>query len=241
MLLMAHSIPPTPWVEHLARALPVARAGADIEGVHQLRVAAARLDTWLRMGARRILRDDLRRLRRGASAVRDLDVLLQRELPTAFRAWLVELQAESRTALQGLLDEPRTGALIEALDLQPPLVRSRARPFLAAERARLLRRGRAALRGAATLDDVHALRRCLRRWRYAREWLGRPTDAIKALLDEFGAMHDAAVALEHLVRFPGLEHLGAERLALQAEVAERLGLAQRAWRKAKLEGLGSRR
>ncbi|HEU4743256.1 MAG TPA: CHAD domain-containing protein, partial [Meiothermus sp.] len=63
-------IAPTRWLLHLENHLPVARKGADPEGVHQVRVAGRRLRVWLELGGYQVLHDDLRWLVRGAGKVR---------------------------------------------------------------------------------------------------------------------------------------------------------------------------
>jgi CHAD domain-containing protein len=69
----------------LLATVPAARAGADPEGVHQLRVAVVHLRVWLDMGGWRVLHDDLRWLRAIAARVRDLDVQLAGGgLPSAY-------------------------------------------------------------------------------------------------------------------------------------------------------------
>lgn len=189
-------------LEHLVAQLPIAREGADPAGPHQLRVATRRLAVWLVLGGHDILVDDLRWLRSAVGGVRDLDVLMAPDpdlaLPDGWRAWLDERRARARETLLLAVDSHRTKGLVRALALLPPVPVKRAR-----RRARALvkaaRRAGRALEGAgATLDDVHALRRSLRRVRYALEWLDRRTAPLVAAQDELGDLNDAWVALRLL-------------------------------------------
>lgn len=198
------TIPLSPWLEHLAAHLPLAREGTDPEGVHQVRVALGRIDVWLAADGRRVLRDDVRWLRRGAGRVRDLDVLLGADPPAAWRALLEgELQA-ARVDLVRRLDEPRCAGLSEALGYLPPLSTQRLEQALARWTERVARRGRALEEQPDGLARYHALRRAVRRLRYGLEWAGRGTRPIKALQDALGELNDAAVTLDLLLELdPG--------------------------------------
>ena len=231
---MPRAIPSQPWLRHLARHVPLARAGEDPEGVHQVRIAAGRLDVWLRMRSLRVLRDDLRWLRKAAAQVRDLDVLLERRLPDGFQAWTRDERLRAHAALAGVLEAPRTTALVAALASLPPVGRTAARDYAAGELRELQRRGRRITRDDATSADMHAVRRSLRRIRYAREWLGLKTASLKALQDELGSLNDSAVALAHLDRSPHAQLLAEWRSELESDVRKRLELARAAWRGAKL-------
>src|ERR1043165_1021156 len=81
-LARMREIPPTAWLDRLEERTSLAEsapdAALDAEAVHELRVACGRLIVWLDLGGWRILRDDLRWLRRSAATVRDLDVVLHR-------------------------------------------------------------------------------------------------------------------------------------------------------------------
>lgn len=133
---------------HLARlreSLPVARAGRDPEGLHDLRTAVRRLRTTLEtvedaptFDRKRLhqLRQRLGRLARTLGRVRDLDVLrdhLERfaSAHPSFAADLKPLYAElnarhahARRALLDELDRPRTSRLLRQLDrlaAHPPM------------------------------------------------------------------------------------------------------------------------
>jgi inorganic triphosphatase YgiF len=127
----------------LRRSEPIARAGADPEGVHDMRTATRRLRTTLqileespvfRRQQVRALRRDLRGLARTLGAVRDLDVLMKRveDYYCAHQAEAAdlevlrrELRARQRTAREKLLtrlDSSRMDRLLadlEAFATQP--------------------------------------------------------------------------------------------------------------------------
>jgi CHAD domain-containing protein len=181
-------------VRHLEEHVPVARDGTDPEGVHQVRVAAGHLDTWLRLAGLSVLRDDLRWLRGHASSVRDVDVLLADEPPEAWVPWLVRRRAQERRRLVEALDAPRLQALLRAFSWLRPLDAAAARPGVARLARRALRAAERLEARPHDLERLHALRRALRRLRYGREWLGEPTGDLKRLQDAFGALNDLAVA-----------------------------------------------
>lgn len=201
---------------HLREHLPVAQLGEDPRGVHQVRVATRRLGVWLVLGGHRVLLDDLRWLRASAASVRDLDVLCATDLPGAWHDWLAERRAHAREALVEALGSSRLAGLVRALGLMPPIdhAAARRRTRGLAEAARRL--GRAVARGA-TLDEVHALRRSLRRLRYAREWLGGQVASLVAAQDALGALNDASVALRLLDAYGG-EGMEGVRAALLERV-----------------------
>jgi len=219
----------TPWLDHLRRHLLVAREGTNPEGVHQMRVACGRLLVWLQLGGRSVLRDDLHWLRRGAGEVRDLDVLLLSSPPAPFARWLRERLAEKREALRAQLDDARLPALLEALEHLPPLRVEDA--DVAARRLRRRARARGSklptVRNAAAL---HALRRALRRLRFAEEWRGKEQPKrLKRLQQTLGEMNDGAVALRIFDAFPERGGLRTYRAGLVARVARARGEALRLW------------
>jgi CHAD domain-containing protein len=191
-------ISPTAWLERLQQELAAARAGDDPEGVHQMRVAAGRLRVWLELGRRRALVDDLRWLRRSASEVRDLDVLLAENSSPECASWLEEKRAASRRELVSALDDERVGALLTALVALPALSRARARRSLERFRRNALHRGAQVERDATDVTAWHGLRRSLRRLRYAREWLEEDTDEIRHFLDLLGELNNRVVEARHL-------------------------------------------
>ncbi len=196
---------PDPWLSHLVHHLPVARDGQDPEGVHQLRVACRRLDAWLRLGRRRVLRADLGWLRRAAGEVRDLDVLLERSEMAPVADFLAERRAQARIGLLAALDHPRCQALVQALGLLPGPDRDTAAEVLQSFAERTRRAGRKAERPAEPAEQIerlHSLRRALRQWRYALEWCEGHTKPLRALQQELGALGDAALARTWLARHP---------------------------------------
>lgn len=217
------------WLDHLERHLPLAREGTDPEGVHQVRVALARLDLWLRMGGWRVLRPDLRWLRRGAARVRDLDVQLQRpDLPGAVRSWLDQERSRARVEFLSLLESPRTAGLRLALRALPPLPRARA------ERCRARLRRKAEARCRRLLDDpedierYHDLRRAVRRLRYAIEWLGEDASEVKRVQGVLGELNDEAVLVSLLGSVASGNGIAALRRAGEARLEE---LRERALRR----------
>lgn len=176
------------WLEHLDRARVVALEGRDPEGVHQVRVAARRLRVWLTLGGQEALQEDLRWLCRALSGERDLDVL--REVFGG--AGLEALQEEAHARVREALESPRYLALREGLGAtKGPKRKKAARVAAKLERA-VARRRRAVERPLSmeSLDAVHALRRALRRARYAREWLGASGKALAAEQEQLGVVCD---------------------------------------------------
>ncbi len=220
------ALSPAEWCERLERAAATARSGDDVEGVHQVRVAARRLRALLELGGRRVLVDDLRWLTRALSRARDLDVLRE-ALPATderFHAWRARLARSARAACVAALTSPRFEGLMAALRAAPPVDPSVARRGLEA----LRRRARAQLAVLKAADSagqaaaLHALRRALRRWRYALEWLGEDSRELSQLQGALGAVCDVA-ALARLVREYAVSS-GAD----VTEALARLTAAQRA-------------
>lgn len=217
-----------PWLHHLEQHLPIAREGKDPEGVHQVRVAGRRLRVGLELGGYRVLRDDLRWLVRGAGKVRDLEVLLQTSPPQAFAAWLAEQHREARKELLDILEAPRLEGLLWALRYLPPIPTHEAERRLARFERRVEKR-KAAWRARHTPEALHALRRALRRLRYAREFLGRDAKDLKALQEALGRFNDLAVALRYLDAFETQsgQRLGDYRAALERQRVQALAEASR--------------
>ncbi len=187
-----------PWLQRLGASLPLARAGRDPEGVHQLRVAIARLRVWLRLADVQVLRDDLKWLRDCGGAIRDLDVQLQLDPPAALVRRLQAARPAAQRALLEALDNPRAGGLLEAFSLLPPIERGRAQQQLARLARTALRRGRHAYARPHDLPSLHALRRAARRLRFALEWLGHRPRQVIALQSALGAVGDRALMLRAL-------------------------------------------
>lgn len=235
-------ISPSHWLEHLRNHLAVARAGDDPEGVHQLRVAAGRLSVWLELAGRRALRDDLAWLRRSASGVRDLDVLLARAKNECgklgeWRGWLAAQRDEKRVQLVRVLDSPRLAALLAALSTLPPLAPAEADARLACF-SRRVRRAASRLRAGAREEEkkhdaaaLHRARRALRRWRYALEWTGADASEIKRWQEDLGELNDRAVLLRHLDASPIAAQLGELREETVRQLDARGDALYKRWRK----------
>lgn len=232
-----HKIPLRPWLEHLLGHLPMARAGADPEGIHQVRVAIARIRVWLEIGGWRVLHDDLRRLRAVAASVRDLDVQLGRNMPVSYAAELHAERASARQALLAALDDTRLESLVSALGNMPPVRRRRARKSLARFARRAMVRGRVLPR--KDYARLHALRRSVRRVRFALDWLGEPSDELVKLQDALGEFGDVWVAFRRASRGRESSQVREHRGALKRELRVTAGAARRAWKRARstLEGL----
>jgi CHAD domain-containing protein len=223
-------IGPQPWLAHLERHLPVAHAGEDPEGVHQVRVACARLLVWLEMGRWRILRDDLRWLRRHAARMRELDVL-RTEDGAALLPEPNELLAARRELVQAL-DAPRVESMFLALSSMPPVPFRQARAATSRFARAALRRGRALGGGSGSVAALHRLRCAVRRLRFALEWTGVEAPKIVELQDALGVVCDHAAALQRLERGSGAAGEGP-RARLTRSLRRSRPLALRAWRKAR--------
>ena len=134
------------WLEHWMSHLPAARAGAQPEGLHQVRVALGRLRVWLRLGGERALEEELQRLRARCGAARDLDVLLAMEPPAVLVAELRRRRAREQEKVAIELGRARAMALARKLAALAPLEEKTARRALRglARRAARARRGGAA-------------------------------------------------------------------------------------------------
>lgn len=228
-LVQPRGIPATPWLEHLARHLPVARAGQDPEGVHQVRVAAARLAVWLRLGGRRMLADDLRWLRGSASEVRDLDVALGLGGPLAYLEDLRRRWAKARERMLVHLGSRRLPALMLALGYSPPIERAVAERRTARWLERAIRIGDR-LDWIGVVDgELHSYRRRVRRLRYALDWTGRKVKAVKDLSEELGAVNDLAVLIERQERGDPLSGSALPFDDVRDRLAERRAAVAERW------------
>jgi CHAD domain-containing protein len=222
--------PADPWIAHLREHVRIALDGTDPEGVHQVRVASRRLDAWLVLGRRRMLRDDLSWIRRAVADARDLDVLAQRDgLSPALVSWLVERRRDAQAGVREAMADPRTAGLLLALAVSPPIDEARARRVV----ARLF--SRALLRGdeADDLESLHALRRALRRLRFALEHHGERTDVLVEMQDALGALNDDVVLLRWIGRYPG--DVAGERAEIERAVERSARAARKAWKGARDE------
>lgn len=196
-----NNIPLTPWLEHLVQHLPIARQGTDPEGIHQLRVAGRRLRVWLELGGYATLESDLAWLVRGAGTVRDLEVLLgDSGWPTGFRKWALGQLKQARAGFVPLLDGARLTGLLQALGNLSPLKHDLATQQLKRFKRRVRQREQQ-WQLQDDLESLHALRRALRKLRYAREWLELDSEAIKTLQDQFGQIGDLSFRLRYVRQF----------------------------------------
>ena len=222
-------------IEQLRARLLVARVGDDAEGVHQVRVAARRLDAWLVLGNRRMLRDDLRWLRATVSRARDLDVLIGGEVPgwllsQDLLVWLQLRRAEEQPKIVAALESERSGALLDALSLLPDIDQDTARRSISPIVRQVLDRA-AQLRANDDPDDddLHGLRRAVRRLRFALEWMGEKSSALAELQQIFGEFNNRVLLLRWLDAFPEQSVTEEPRARLGAELCEQRATVVRTW------------
>ncbi len=171
------------WLERLDDARTLALAG-DADGVHQVRVAARRLRVWLGFKGHASLEQELRWACGELALMRDLEIF--GEALTA--APLAELKARATQQVVEALESPRWHSLREALEQVRAPKKSRARRALS-KLERTLEKRRTTL-PAGEGEALHALRRSLRRVRYAREWLGLEASELAAEQERLGAVCD---------------------------------------------------
>lgn len=175
---------PVRWLDHLEDARARALAG-DAEGVHQVRVAVRRLRVWLSFKRRtRALDRELRWLGRALAPLRDLDVFGE-VLTGEARA---PLRADAEAKATRALGSDRAAKLVEALGALRWPRRERAERVLARFEEELDAQRSALTPGDG--DQVHRVRRALRRVRYARDWLGHDARPLAAEQDTLGALCD---------------------------------------------------
>lgn len=222
----------TRWLEHLERHVPLALAGSDPEGVHQVRVAGRRLRVLLELAGRAALVADLRWLVRALGRARDLDVL-KTALPPGdarFDAWLAQLEAEARADAEAALTSPRLAGLVAALKVLTPVPRDDARRGLRAA-SRKVRRQLDLLVGAHLEPEqvtpaVHALRRALRKLRYADDWLDEDAGGLKHLQDALGALCDVGALARLLREYAESQHVDVSRTVARLDAAQTAMAAQ---------------
>ncbi len=214
-----------PWLAHFCRHVPVVRADRGAEGVHQLRIAIARIRVWLELGGWRILHDDLRELRRIAGAVRDVDVRLGYVVPSEsdYASALVAERGRAQTALASALEAARVERVVAALRNLPPVSPRRARRVLRTFAHEAVRRGR-----SLEWDHyaaLHAFRRIVRRVRFSLEWLGRSAPRFVEAQKRLGDACDAWIDLRGVARLPlvprGYEREQKRRLTATTDLARR--------------------
>jgi CHAD domain-containing protein len=219
----------TRWLTDLEQHVPIARAGVDPEGAHQVRVATARLRVWLALGGWRVLIDDLGWLRAHAARVRDLDVHLGRQPPEEIAQRLVSEHARAHRELCVALDSQRTSGLMRALSYMPPLSREDAAPRMAKLARLTLRRFRVATADPEDVAALHRARCALRRLRYALDWLDACPPELIALQDEVGEVGDRLAALRQLDAVADANHGRAYHRELTRELRRHARAARRMW------------
>jgi CHAD domain-containing protein len=167
----------------------------DLESVHLLRQAARRLRVWLWLGDWQILNDDLRWLQHRAGRVRDLGLGKGIRL-TGFQKWLTDELARAWEALWTDLEHPRRRGVEEALTWMPPFAYKEAKGHLEALKHRVRRHLK-----AQSPEELHILRRRIRRLRYAKEWLQLEAEDLVRLQDELGQLSDLRLQLRLLGAF----------------------------------------
>ncbi len=219
--------------------------------VHQLRISTRVAETALRLHANilpgrrsRWIRDALRRIRKAAGAIRDLDVLAADTEPAktkGVRSLLAEFRRRRRNAIaklaaihselnhRGEMDK-RIRKLLRSIDDAPKkLANQPASRWYTQSIQRLLQRVRdnwAA--GAANLANLHQFRIGLKRLRYALEMLEsriEPStfvhllDLLKQLQKRLGHLQDRAVASEFFMNWRN--HHSDPTIAAAAETQHR--------------------
>lgn len=160
----------------------------DPERCHEIRESLGRLAVWLLLADFPSLRERVKALRRALGALRDFDV---------FRERLESLDAarfeQERRRRCNALRRQLTGASTQALqrDLRDlPAVNYSAAESESARLARRVRKAGEAFAEKPTRQTAHRLRRRLRDYRFAREWLRLPTSALKPLIRRLGRLND---------------------------------------------------
>jgi CHAD domain-containing protein len=226
-----------PLLAAWARHEPGTRLGDDPTHLHALRIAARRMDALLGLFASslprslRSARPKLKGLVRTLGEVRDHDIQLQTvaafgaELSPAERQGLAPFarhlttgREHARKRMLQALDAPATTAFFEllarALAQGPPATVTASAPLdqvapaLLRSRFRKLRKSVRRLGEHPAMEDYHAVRRRVKRLRYALEAViepyGKPAQqalrGLRRLQDGLGHVQDAHVARSHLAQ-----------------------------------------
>lgn len=215
----------TRWREHLLRHVPIAHAGIDPEGAHQMRVAIGRLRVWLRLGGYRVLDDDLRWLREKVGAVRDRDVGLAAEPPLVVADRLREERRVAQATLVQALEATRTRDVLAALSRLRPIAHKSAVRRTGKLAARALEQGKRAFDATDDWAALHRERRALRRLRYALEWIDRADDRIADVVGALGDLGDVWLLATQA------ESAGADEAYRRGLLRQRDALAKEALRR----------
>lgn len=167
----------------LRRLVTRCRRGGSADDVHELRATARRLEVYLRLVKWRVLRADLHRLIRALGPLRDCDVASEAKVGPEFERWLAVRRAREAERVRTLLEAPRVGALLTALEGLPRLHRRTAKQV-----TRKLE-SRAQIVGSS-FDGLHDARRATRRARLARSWLGEDVTTLKQRQQLMGVVCD---------------------------------------------------
>ncbi|MEW5743287.1 MAG: CHAD domain-containing protein [Myxococcota bacterium] len=226
---------PDRWLQHLEKHVPIALEGVDPEGIHQVRVAGRRLRVLMELGGHRALVGDLRWLVRALGRMRDIDVLTpllsgdgsptEEAGDDGVEAWLAGLTQDARLEAHEVLTSPRLEGLMQALRHLPPLDEALARRTLRTFADRVRKALDVAIHAKqspeARVDAIHALRRALRRLRYARDWLDEDSRVLKDLQDALGAMCDLTALSRLLAELGIAEGLDVSRVRQRLDRAHR--------------------
>ena len=236
---------------------PGTRLGKDPESLHDMRVATRRARALLRAGRAliasdtEVLRAELKWLGGELATVRDLDVLLERlrtsaaslEPPdraaaTSLLRRLARSRSRARKKLLEALDGERYLSLLDRFEEEiERLEPSDEQPTLAAlakKQSKHVRRSVRELGDEPADEELHAIRKLVKRMRYAHELAGhkKVVRQAKSLQDVLGEHQDAVVAEDRL-RALAAKAAAPEALAAGALITgerQRREEARRAWR-----------
>lgn len=178
----------------LATVAAKVQAGHDPDALHQLRTTLARINVWLRLGEYGVLLDDVRWLRSAAAPLRDAHV--QSRLVPSRDPQHARFQAAAYRDLVELIASDRAQSLLQALASLPALPRQQLETTIRKWAERLRKRTRISTKDDDDLAALHALRRRVRRLRYALEFAGTPVEEIVQLQTALGDTRDLTLALD---------------------------------------------
>lgn len=184
------------------------------EEFHEIRESLGRLATWLRLAGLRSLRERVKLLRRAVGPVRDLDVVREQLSAPDRKVLDRERHRRGEEARSRLLGASTQTLLQELRDA--PVVNYAAAEQETRHLGRRVAKAGASFAATPTRAHAHLLRRRLRDYRFAREWLGRTTARLKPLIRRLGQLNDEA-----LVR-PVLEDRKANDDGSDSDAAGRL-------------------
>ena len=181
------------WRDRLEELLGGLSQEITSQECHEIRESLGRLATWLHLAGSPALRERVKSLRRAAGPVRDIDVTLERIVGPSAKILERRRRGRSETLRLRILGT-ETGELLRDLREIPAVNYSEAES--AARRlGRRVRKAGAAFAEKPTRTQAHCLRRRLREYRFAREWLRLPTSSLKPLIRRLGQLNDDTVVL----------------------------------------------